>query len=40
VGDRVVASTRGLPAGKSIIGGAALWVMKGAKPEEYRGVAQ
>jgi sn-glycerol 3-phosphate transport system substrate-binding protein len=30
----------GLPQGNSIIGGATLWVMKGAKPEEYRGVAQ
>jgi sn-glycerol 3-phosphate transport system substrate-binding protein len=30
----------GCPQGNSIIGGAALWVMKGAKPEEYRGVAQ
>ena len=26
--------------GNSIIGGATLWVMKGAKPEEYKGVAQ
>ncbi len=30
----------GLPQGNSIIGGATLWVMKGAKPEEYKGVAQ
>ena len=30
----------GFPQGNSIIGGATLWVMKGAKPEEYRGVAQ
>jgi sn-glycerol 3-phosphate transport system substrate-binding protein len=30
----------GYPQGNSIIGGATLWVMKGAKPEEYRGVAQ
>jgi sn-glycerol 3-phosphate transport system substrate-binding protein len=30
----------GFPQGNSIIAGAALWVMKGAKPEEYRGVAQ
>jgi sn-glycerol 3-phosphate transport system substrate-binding protein len=28
------------PQGNSIIGGATLWVMKGAKPEEYKGVAQ
>jgi sn-glycerol 3-phosphate transport system substrate-binding protein len=30
----------GFPQGNSIIGGATLWVMKGAKPEEYKGVAQ
>jgi sn-glycerol 3-phosphate transport system substrate-binding protein len=30
----------GFPRGNSIIGGASLWVMNGAKPEEYRGVAQ
>jgi len=30
----------GYPHGNSIIGGATLWVMKGAKPEEYKGVAQ
>jgi len=30
----------GFPQGNSIIGGATLWVMKGAKPAEYRGVAQ
>jgi sn-glycerol 3-phosphate transport system substrate-binding protein len=30
----------GYPQGSSIIGGATLWVMKGAKPEEYKGVAQ
>jgi len=30
----------GFPTGNSIIGGATLWVMKGAKPEEYKGVAQ
>ncbi|HEY3066650.1 MAG TPA: sn-glycerol-3-phosphate ABC transporter substrate-binding protein UgpB [Methylomirabilota bacterium] len=30
----------GFPQGNSTIGGATLWVMKGAKPEEYRGVAQ
>src|SRR2546425_8715110 len=30
----------GFPQGSSIIGGATLWVLKGAKPEEYRGVAQ
>ena len=30
----------GYPQGDSIIGGATLWVMKGAKPEEYKGVAQ
>src|SRR5262249_61656345 len=30
----------GFPRGNSIIGGATLWVMKGAKPEEYKGVAQ
>jgi sn-glycerol 3-phosphate transport system substrate-binding protein len=30
----------GFPQGNSIIGGATLWVMKGARPEEYRGVAQ
>jgi sn-glycerol 3-phosphate transport system substrate-binding protein len=30
----------GFPHGNSIIGGATLWVMKGAKPAEYRGVAQ
>ncbi len=30
----------GFPQGNSIIGGATLWVLKGAKPEEYKGVAQ
>jgi sn-glycerol 3-phosphate transport system substrate-binding protein len=30
----------GYPQGNSIIGGATLWVMKGAKPEEYKGAAQ
>jgi sn-glycerol 3-phosphate transport system substrate-binding protein len=30
----------GYPQGNSIIGGATLWVMKGARPEEYKGVAQ
>jgi len=30
----------GYPQGSSIIGGATLWVLKGAKPEEYKGVAQ
>lgn len=30
----------GFPPGNSIIGGATLWVMKGAKAEEYKGVAQ
>jgi sn-glycerol 3-phosphate transport system substrate-binding protein len=30
----------GFPQGNSIIGGATLWVMKGAKPEEYKGVAR
>jgi sn-glycerol 3-phosphate transport system substrate-binding protein len=30
----------GFPQGNSIIGGATLWVMKGATPEEYKGVAQ
>jgi sn-glycerol 3-phosphate transport system substrate-binding protein len=30
----------GFPQGNSIIGGATLWVMRGAKPEEYKGVAQ
>src|SRR5438128_4162098 len=30
----------GYPQGNSIIGGATLWVMKSAKPEEYKGVAQ
>src|SRR4029450_6025293 len=30
----------GFAQGNSIIGGATLWVMKGAKPEEYKGVAQ
>jgi sn-glycerol 3-phosphate transport system substrate-binding protein len=29
----------GFPQGNSIIGGATLWVMKGAKAEEYKGVA-
>ncbi|HZN51639.1 MAG TPA: sn-glycerol-3-phosphate ABC transporter substrate-binding protein UgpB [Methylomirabilota bacterium] len=28
------------PQGNSIIGGATLWVMRGGKPEEYKGVAQ
>jgi sn-glycerol 3-phosphate transport system substrate-binding protein len=30
----------GFPQGHSIIGGATLWVMKGAKAEDYKGVAQ
>ena len=30
----------GFPQGNSIIGGATLWVMKGAKPGEYKGIAQ
>jgi sn-glycerol 3-phosphate transport system substrate-binding protein len=30
----------GFPQGNSIFGGAALWVMKGGTPQEYRGVAQ
>ncbi len=30
----------GFPQGNSIIGGATLWVLKGAKPAEYKGVAQ
>lgn len=30
----------GYPLGNSIIGGGTLWVLKGAKPAEYRGVAQ
>jgi sn-glycerol 3-phosphate transport system substrate-binding protein len=30
----------GFPQGNSILGGATLWVMKGAKAEEYKGVAQ
>src|SRR5262249_57537956 len=30
----------GFTQGNSIIGGATLWVMKGVKPEEYKGVAQ
>jgi sn-glycerol 3-phosphate transport system substrate-binding protein len=30
----------GFPQGNSVIGGATLWVMKGAKAEEYKGVAQ
>lgn len=30
----------GFAQGNSIIGGATLWVLKGAKPEEYKGVAQ
>jgi sn-glycerol 3-phosphate transport system substrate-binding protein len=30
----------GFPQGNSIIGGATLWVMKGAKAEDYKGVAQ
>jgi sn-glycerol 3-phosphate transport system substrate-binding protein len=30
----------GYPIGNSIIGGASLWVMKGHKPEEYKGVAK
>jgi sn-glycerol 3-phosphate transport system substrate-binding protein len=30
----------GYPQGNAIIGGASLWVLKGAKPEEYKGVAQ
>lgn len=29
----------GFPHGNSIIGGATLWVLKGARPEEYKGVA-
>ena len=30
----------GFPQGNSIIGGATLWVMKGARADEYKGVAQ
>jgi sn-glycerol 3-phosphate transport system substrate-binding protein len=30
----------GFPQGNSILGGATLWVMKGARPEDYKGVAQ
>src|SRR5437773_2511903 len=30
----------GFPQGNSIIGGATLWVLKGAKTAEYKGVAQ
>jgi sn-glycerol 3-phosphate transport system substrate-binding protein len=30
----------GFPQGSSIIGGATLWVLKGARAEEYKGVAQ
>ena len=30
----------GFPQGNSIIGGATLWVLKGAKPDDYKGVAQ
>jgi sn-glycerol 3-phosphate transport system substrate-binding protein len=30
----------GYPQGNAIIGGASLWVLKGAKPDEYKGVAQ
>jgi sn-glycerol 3-phosphate transport system substrate-binding protein len=30
----------GYPQGNSIIGGASLWVMKGHKPEEYKGAAK
>jgi sn-glycerol 3-phosphate transport system substrate-binding protein len=30
----------GYPQGNSIIGGASLWVMKGHKPAEYKGVAR
>src|SRR5437899_9937528 len=30
----------GFPQGNSIIGGATRWVMKGGKPEEYKGAAQ
>ncbi len=30
----------GYPQGNSIIGGASLWVMKGRKAEEYKGVAK
>jgi len=30
----------GFPQGNSIIGGASLWVMKGHKPEQYKGVAR
>jgi sn-glycerol 3-phosphate transport system substrate-binding protein len=30
----------GFPQGNSIIGGATLWVLKGAKPDEYKGAAQ
>src|SRR5881397_994979 len=30
----------GFPQGNSIIGGATLWVMRGGKPEEYKGAAQ
>jgi sn-glycerol 3-phosphate transport system substrate-binding protein len=30
----------GFPQGSSILGGATLWVLKGARAEEYKGVAQ
>lgn len=30
----------GYPPGNSLIGGATLWVMKGAKPADYKGVAK
>ena len=40
VGDGLLPRMAGFPQGNSIIGGATLWVMKGAKPEEYKGVAQ
>jgi len=40
VGHRPAAAARGFPQGNSIIGGATLWVMRGGKPEEYKGVAQ
>ncbi len=30
----------GYPQGGEIIGGASLWVLKGARPDEYKGVAQ
>jgi len=40
VGDGPLPRMGGYPQGNSIIGGATLWWLKGAKPEEYKGVAQ